>query len=326
MKAIAARILQALALILAVIVLNFALIHIAPGDVVDTLANQAGGADAEEIAELREEFGLDKPFIQQLGIYVGNVVRGDLGDSFFFNQPVTTLILDRIWPTLLLSFTALGFAIVLGVTIGTIAARRPESAFSHGITVFALVGFAMPAFWTGILLLVVFSVQLGWLPVSGMNDLRFEGNWFERVIDTVEHLILPALALGIIYLASYSRLSRAAMLEVLESDYVRTARAKGLGERSVLFKHALRNGIIPIVTVMGLQFGAVISGAILVETVFAWPGVGRLAFDSVVRRDTNVLMGILLMVSVAVIMANLLTDVMYRVVDPRIRVKEVPRG
>lgn len=329
MKQIAAKIAQAIGLILAVIVLNFMLVQIAPGDAIDALSGGESGENSAEVTDrLRQQYGLDKPVLSQLGIYIGNVVQGDLGDSIALQKPVTELLWPRLWPTILLASSALAFAIILGVLIGTIAARKPESPFSHGITVFALIGYAMPAFWTGILLLLLFSVKLDWLPVSGMHDLRLprDASWFERQRDTFEHLILPGLSLGIIYLAAYSRLSRASMLEVLESDYVRTARSKGLSERSVMFKHALRNGIIPIITIMGLQFGAVVSGAILVETVFAWPGVGRLAFDSVVRRDTNVLLGVLLLVSVTVIIANLLTDLMYRVVDPRIRVSGSPDG
>ncbi|MGI9597005.1 MAG: ABC transporter permease [Acidimicrobiales bacterium] len=326
MKQIAVRIIQAFGLILAVIVLNFLLVHLAPGDAVDALAG-SGENSAETTERLREQYGLDEPITTQLFTYVGNVLQGDLGVSIANNnQPVTELIAERLWPTVLLSITALAFAIVVGTIVGTLAARNPDSPFSHGTTVFALIGFAMPAFWTGYLLLIVFSVELGWFPVSGMEDLRFEGGWFARQWDVAKHLFLPALALGLIYIAAYSRLARASMLEVLESDYVRTARAKGLNERSVLFKHALRNGVIPIVTVMGLQFGAILSGAILVETVFAWPGVGRLAFEAVVERDTNVLLGVLFLVSTTVIVANLLTDIVYRLIDPRIRVSGTPNG
>ncbi len=326
MKQIAARIIQAFLLILAVIVLNFLLVHLAPGDAVDALA--AGSENSAETTErLREQYGLDEPVTTQLFTYIGNVLQGDLGVSIANNdRPVTELIGERIWPTVLLSLSALGFAIILGTIVGTFAARHPESSFSHATTVFALVGFAMPAFWTGYLLLIVFSVRLGWFPVSGMRDLRFEGGWVASQWDVAKHLFLPALALGLIYIAAYSRLTRASMLEVLESDYVRTARAKGLGERSVMFKHALRNGIIPMVTVMGLQFGAILSGAILVETVFAWPGVGRLAFEGVVERDTNVVLGVLFLVSTTVIVANLLTDLVYRLIDPRIRISGDPSG
>ncbi|MGI9597095.1 MAG: ABC transporter permease [Acidimicrobiales bacterium] len=320
MRAIAARVAQSLGLILAVIVLNFFLIQIAPGDAATAIAGDQSASDPEVLEEIREQYGLDKPVIVQLGIYVGNVLRGDLGESIWFNEPVTSLLADRIGPTLLLSTAALGFALIVGVSIGTVAARKPESPLSHSVTVLALIGFAMPAFWTGLLLLILVGVRFDFFPVSGIHDVDFEGNWFQSWLDIAQHLILPALTLGIIYLAQYSRLSRASMLEVLESDYVRTARAKGLSERSVVFKHGLRNGIIPVVTILGLQFGAVLSGAILVESVFAWPGLGRLAFEAVTRRDTPVLLGVLLLVSVSVIVANLLTDVVYRMIDPRIRV------
>jgi peptide/nickel transport system permease protein len=325
-KAIAARIAQALGLVLAVIVLNFFLIQIAPGDAATAIAGEQSASDAEIIEEIRAQYGLDKPLLTQLGIYIGNVARGDLGNSIWFNEPVTDLLMERIWPTVLLSAAALGFALILGVTVGTLAARKPDSLVSHSITVLALVGFAMPAFWTGLLLLILVGVNFDFFPVSGFHDLDFEGNWFESWLDIGQHLILPALTLGIIYLAQYSRLSRASMLEVLESDYVRTARAKGLSERSVIFKHGLRNGIIPVVTILGLQFGAVLSGAILVESVFAWPGLGRLAFEAVGRRDTPVLLGVLLLVSVSVIVANLLTDLVYRLIDPRIRVSGGTNG
>lgn len=326
MRAIAARIAQSLGLILAVIVLNFVLIQIAPGDAATAIAGDQAASDPEVIADIREQYGLDDPLIVQLGTYVSNVVRGDLGESIWFNEPVTDLLLERIWPTVLLSAAALIFAVGLGVTIGTVAARKPDKLVSHGITVLALVGFSMPAFWTGLLLLILVGVRFEFFPVSGIHDLDFEGNWIESWLDIGQHLILPALTLGIIYLAQYSRLSRASMLEVLESDYVRTARAKGLSERSVTFKHGLRNGIIPVVTILGLQFGAVLSGAVLVESVFSWPGLGRLAFEAVQRRDTPVLLGVLLLVSVAVIVANLLTDLLYRVIDPRIRVSGAQNG
>lgn len=320
MKAIAARIAQSLALILAVIVLNFLLIQIAPGDAADAIMGDLAAGDPELAAQIRADYGLDKPMLTQLGIYISNVLQGDLGRSIWFNEPVTSLLAERIGPTLLLAAAALSFAVIFGVAIGTLAARRPDSLLSHAITVLALVGFAMPAFWTGLLLLILIGTNVDWLPVSGFHDLDFEGSWLASWIDIAQHLLLPALTLGIIYLAQYSRLSRSSMLEVLQSDYIRTARAKGLGEGTVTFKHALRNGVIPVVTILGLQFGAVLSGAILVEVVFAWPGIGRLAFDAVGRRDTPVLLGVLLLVSVSVIVANLATDLVYRVIDPRIRV------
>ncbi|MDH4279788.1 MAG: ABC transporter permease [Acidimicrobiia bacterium] len=320
MRSIIAKIAQAIGLILAVIVLNFSMIHLTPGDPATVIAGESGAGDPETIAQIRAEYGLDRPFIVQLGSYIGDVVQGDLGFSFFFDRPVTELIGERLWPTVLLVGTSLVFAVVFGVLAGVFTARRPESAASHSVTVLALVGYSMPVFWTGILLIILFASVFDILPISGMRDVRFEGGSISAVFDVLRHLILPALTLGLLYLAQYSRLSRASMLEVLESDYVRTARAKGLSERVVVYKHALRNAVIPVVTIAGLQFGALLSGALLVETVFNWPGLGRLAFDSILRRDTSVLLGVLLMSAVLVVVANLLTDLVYRLIDPRIRV------
>ncbi|WP_179381325.1 ABC transporter permease [Jannaschia marina] len=322
MLAIATKIGESLLLILAVLVFNFVLVYIAPGSVIDALsAGSLGDASEAQIEAVRERLGLDKSFFGQLFMYLGNVLQGDFGYSPIGNRPVVEMIAPRIFPTLLLAFSALTFAVTIGIAIGTAAARRPDSFLSSGLTVFALIGFAMPVFWTGILLILVFGVWLDWLPVAGMNDLRMSSRagFFERAVDTAEHLILPTVSLGVIFLATYARLARASMMEVLQSDYIRTARAKGLHESKVLFKHGLRNGIIPIITVLGLEFGILLSGAILVETVFAWPGLGRLAFEAVLNRDTNVLLAILTMVSVTVILANLLTDIVYRLVDPRIR-------
>ena len=320
MRAIVSKIAQSIALILAVVVLNFSMIHLTPGDPAIVLAGESGAGDPETIAQIRADYGLDRPFLVQLGSYIGDIAQGDLGFSFFFDRPVTELIGERLWPTVLLVGTALVFAVVLGVLAGVFTSRRPDSPASHGVTVLALVGYSMPVFWTGILLIILFASVFNILPISGMRDVQFEGGTISAVFDVIRHLILPALTLGLVYLAQYSRLSRASMLEVLESDYVRTARAKGLSERVVVYKHALRNAVIPVVTIAGLQFGALLSGALLVETVFNWPGLGRLAFDSILRRDTSVLLGVLLMSAVLVVVANLLTDLVYRLIDPRIRV------
>ena len=322
LRSITARIAQAIGLILAVVCLNFLLIHITPGDPATVIVGESGAGDPELLEQIRAQYGLDRPVIVQLLSYVGQVATGDLGDSYFFNQSVTSLILQRLWPTVLLVGTALAFAVAAGTMVGVATARRPESPLSHGATVLALVGFSMPVFWTGIMLVILFASAWKLLPVQGWHDVSYPDGLFWNMLDVGEHLVLPALTLGLIYLAQYSRLSRASMLEVLESDYVRTARAKGLGERRVVYKHALRNAIIPVVTVIGLQFGALLSGALLVETVFNWPGLGRLAFDSILRRDTSVLLGVLLVSSVMVIVANLLTDLLYTIIDPRIRLRE----
>ncbi len=322
LRQITAKSAQALGLILAVICLNFLLIHLAPGDPATVIVGESGAGDPELLEDIRERYGLDRSVVVQLASYIGKVATGDLGESYFFSQSVTSLIAQRLWPTVLLVGTALAFAVAAGTMVGIATARRPDSPISHGATVLALVGFSMPVFWTGIMLVILFASAWKLLPVQGWNDVSSSAGWLANTVDVAEHLILPALTLGLIYLAQYSRLSRASMLEVLESDYVRTARAKGLSERSVVYKHALRNAVIPVVTVIGLQFGALLSGALLVETVFNWPGLGRLAFDSILRRDTAVLLGVLLVSSVMVIVANLVTDLLYTVIDPRIRLRE----
>lgn len=320
LRNVASRAAQVIGLVLAVAIISFTLLQLAPGDAAIVIAGDSGAGDPETIAEIREAYGLDKSYVSQLGTYLGKVVQGDMGKSYRFNQSVTSLIGARLWPTILLVSTALFFAILVGVAVGVYTARRPDSWSSHLATVLALVGFSIPVFFLGLELVILFSSVLGWLPVGRMSDLQFEGNMVERWIDIGEHLILPAFTLGLLYLAQYSRLTRASMLEALQSDFVRTARSKGLAERVVVFKHALRNAVIPVITVAGLQFGTLLSGALVVETIFDWPGLGRLTFDSVLARDMPVLLGVLIMSSVLVIAANLATDVVYRLIDPRIRV------
>ena len=319
-RGIGSRLGQAIGLLLAVVVVVFFLIQIAPGDAALYLAGDQGVGDAEFLAQVRADYGLDQPLLVQLGTYVGNVAQLDLGDSIYFNEPVLSLIVERLFATVLLAGTSLLFAVGLGVAIGVYTARRPEGSMSSAATVSSLVGFSTPVFYSAIMFIVLFAAKWSLLPVGGIEDVRYDGNWVGETIDLLQHLILPALSLGIIYLAIYSRLARASMLEVLESDYIRTARAKGARERVVVYKHALRNAIIPVVTAAGLQVGNLLSGALLVEVVFAWPGIGRLAVDSIFRRDTPTLLGIMIFSSAMVIVANLLTDLVYRLIDPRIRV------
>jgi peptide/nickel transport system permease protein len=305
---------------LAVVVVVFFLIQIAPGDAALYLAGEQGVGDAEFLAKVRAEYGLDQPLLVQLGTYVGNVAQLNLGESTYFNEPVLGLIVERLFATVLLAGTSLLFAVGLGVAIGVYTARRPESPTSSAATVASLVGFSTPVFYSAIMFIVVFAAKWSLLPVGGIEDVRYDGNWVGETIDLLQHLVLPALSLGIIYLAIYSRLARASMLEVLESDYIRTARAKGARERVVVYKHALRNAVIPVITAAGLQVGNLLSGALLVEVVFGWPGIGRLAVDSIFRRDSPTLLGIMIFSSAMVIVANLLTDLVYRLIDPRIRV------
>lgn len=309
-------------LLFAVLILNFLLLHLAPGDIADTIAGDMGGADAEVMEEIRARFGLDKPFHHQLGLYLARLAQGDLGYSYFFQTPVTGLILERLAATLLLVISSQVLAIVVGTVLGVVAARRPNGATSHAVTLLALFGYSAPVFWTGIMLIILFCSIVPIFPVGGMIDVRVEGGWLVRGLDVLHHLVLPMVTLASIFLALYSRLARAAMLDVLGSDYVRTARAKGLSEFLVVYKHALRNALGPVVTLAGLQFSQIISGAVLVETVFSWPGLGSLALQSILARDTPTILGILFFSSLVVVVANLLTDLVYSLVDPRIKLGE----
>ena len=309
-------------LLFAVLILNFLLLHLAPGDIADTIAGDMGGADAEVMEEIRARFGLDKPFHHQLGLYLARLAQGDLGYSYFFQTPVTELVLERLAATLLLVVSAQVLAIVIGTVLGVIAARKPNGATSHAVTLLALFGYSAPVFWTGIMLIILFCSIVPIFPVGGMVDVRVEGSWFVRGLDVLHHLVLPMVTLASIFLALYSRLARASMLDVLGSDYVRTARAKGLSELVVVYKHALRNALGPVVTLAGLQFSGIMSGAVLVETVFSWPGLGSLALQSILARDTPTILGILFFSSLVVVVANLLTDLVYSLVDPRIKLGE----
>ena len=318
-KHLISRLAQGLALVLAVVVLNFVLVHAAPGDPVETIAGASGGMDEKLQAELRAQYGLDQPLPVQLGIYLGKVLRGDLGYSYFFNLPVSGLIAERVPATLALVLTSVLAAFLIGTTLGVLSSRRPNGWLSQTINVLSLVGFAAPVFWLGMLLVILLASVFPVFPVSGMRGIASDGRGLADVMDVLHHLVLPSLTLGLVYLAQYSRLSRAAMLDVLGADYIRTARAKGLSERVVLYKHALRNAVLPVVTVLGLQFGNVLAGAIVVETVFNWPGLGRLAYESVLRRDYPTILGVLLFASVVVVVMNQITDLCYRLIDPRIK-------
>lgn len=306
----------------AVLAVNFALIHAAPGDPATVIAGEMGGGDQAVIDSIKKAYGLDKPLPEQFITYLGKSVRGDLGVSYTYNRPVSSLIADRIGPTILLVLTSLVVAIAVGTLLGVFASLKPKSFASAAVTIVSLVGLAMPVFWTGILLVILFGKVWPVMPIAGMYDVRNYGaTGWAAAMDALHHLVLPALTLTLVYLAQYSRLARASMLEVLSSDYVRTARAKGLNEAVVVFKHALRNALMPIVTIAGLQFGNLISGAVLVETVFSWPGLGTLALDAILGRDYPTLLGVLTFSSLFVISANLLTDLSYRWIDPRLRGK-----
>ena len=306
-------------LLLMVLVLSFLLMAMAPGDIADTIAGDMGGANEQIMNRIRVDYGLDRPLLVQLGSYIGRVAQGDLGYSFFYNAPVTELIAERLPATLLLVITAQILALVVGIILGVIAAYRTNSVFSHFVTLLALFGYSAPVFWTGLMLLILFSLLIPIFPVAGMVDASTESNtWLQYGLDVAYHLVLPALTLASFFIALYSRLCRASMMEVLASDYVRTARAKGLPERQVVMKHALKNALSPVITLAGLQLSAVISGAVLVETIFSWPGLGTLALQSILARDTPTILGILFFSALVVVVGNLITDAMLRLIDPRI--------
>ena len=316
--ALTKRVLAAILMLLAVIVLNFLLIQAAPGDAVDVFVGESGGADEEVIALMRDSYGLDEPIFTQLVTYVERMAVGNLGHSFHYNQPVLPLIAERIPATVLLSLVALLLAVLLGTYLGVLSALRPNASTSHFVTIVSLIGFATPAFWFGMMVLILLASYLPIFPAFGMRSVPAPGDLFGRVVDVAHHLVLPGFTLSLLFLANYTRLARASMLDVLGADYVRTARAKGLREWKVIYKHALKNAAIPIVTMAGLQFGHLLSGALIVETVFSWPGMGPLAYDSILRRDYPVVLGTLFIAAVMVVVANLLTDLLYRVLDPRI--------
>lgn len=311
------RILRVIPVTLAVIVFNFFLIHAAPGDPVHLLAGDA--ATPEYVAQIRAEFGLDQPVWKQLLIYSGKVLRGDLGTSFVFRQPVTDLLIGRIPPTVVLILTALLLSLVAGVGLGILASWRPGSWVDHLTRCVSVAGFSFPIFWLGQVLLLVFALWLNWLPAQGTQSLREPLSGVSRLLDMLRHLILPASTFALYNVALLSRLTRTTMVELLREDFIRTARAKGLKEKDIFFKHAFRNALLPLVTVVGANLGIVLMGSVLTETVFGWPGLGRLMYEALYGRDYPVLMGLFLCVSFTVVLANLATDLIYAQLNPRIR-------
>jgi peptide/nickel transport system permease protein len=317
--AIIQRILLGFFLLIAVIVLNFLLLQLAPGDVVDAMLAEGGGGDPVLAAKLRAAYGLDQPVYIQLFKYLGQVLTGDLGYSFYYDDSVATLILGHLPTTLMLTLSALVVAVGVGTLFGVYAAIKPRGIFSNFVTVFSLLGYATPVFWLGMIILLVFALYLPLFPAFGIRSIPEPEHLFDRVLDLINHLVLPVFTLAILYLANYSRLSRASMLDVLGADYIRTARTKGLSEFKVIFKHALKNAALPVVTMAGLQLGHIFSGAVLVETVFSLPGLGPLLYESIMRRDYPVILGVLFGAAATTIVANIITDMVYKWMDPRIQ-------
>lgn len=313
------RLLQLVSVALGVTIINFFLLQLAPGDAAQVLAGEAGAATPEYMAALRAQFGLDQPLLVQFWKYLLNLAHFNLGYSFRHGMPVAQLIGERVPATLLLMGASILFAVVAGATLGAIAAYRAGKIADVLISTLALVFFATPLFWIGLMLVVVFSVWLDWLPVGGMFTIEAGYAGWAHIVDVARHLVLPAVTLGLFYMAVYTRLMRATMVEVRRQDFVRTAVAKGARPPRVLFAHVLRNALLPLVTMLGVQVSSIIGGAVLVETVFSWPGLGRLAFEALFQRDFNLLLGILLCSSIVVIVVNWVVDFVYTRLDPRIR-------
>jgi peptide/nickel transport system permease protein len=314
----ARRLAKAAFVVIGVVVLNFLLIHLAPGDPATVMAGESGAGDALFLEQLRKQFGLDQPLYVQLWLYLKGVLSFNMGMSYRNNLPVSELILDRLPATLLLSLSAFIFSLVLGVTLGALAAARRGKLADSLIMSGALLFYATPLFWVSLMAMLVFSIRLDWLPPFGMESIGAGFTGAARAWDIAQHMVLPVVTLGLFFTAIYTRLTRATMLEVASLDFVKTARAKGVPPGQIQRRHILRNALLPVFTFAGIQTGQILGGAVLTETVFAWPGIGRLMFDALLQRDYPVLLGAFLVTSVLVVLVNLLTDVLYRFVDPRI--------
>ena len=309
------RLLQAIPLILSILVINFVILHVAPGDPVSFFVQGGTGATLEYVEKIRKQFGLDKPLEVQLAIFLKNMFQGNLGYSLYYQDSVIRVIGERMPVTFLLVGLSMLFAAVGGIGLGVLAGKRPYSTIDRITTVVAVLGYSIPVFWFGQMLIILFAINLKILPTGGIPIAALGRGGF---VDWCRSLVLPVIGLGVVQLALIARITRANMLEILGADYVTSARAKGVRESVITIKHALRNAILPVVTVISVNFGFVLTGAMLTETVFTWPGLGRMMLDSLMRRDYPVLMGLLIVMSVGVVVLNLLTDLLYAYLDPRI--------
>ena len=312
------RLLLALPVVAGIAVLNFFLIHLAPGDAASVLAGESGAATPEYMETLRHKFGLDRSLGAQFLVYLLNLARFDLGWSFRNDSTVTALIMDRLGPTALLMLTAFLTAVVTGTGLGLIAATARNSVRDAVISLLSLIAYATPGFWLGLMMIVVFAIRLAWLPTSGFEAVGADLEGWDRVLYIARHLVMPATALALFYLALYARVMRASVLDQTGQDYVTTARAKGQTERRIMTGHVLRNALLPVVTMAGVQAGNLIGGSIIVETVFGWPGIGTLAFNALQSRDLNLLLGIFFVSACLVVVINLIVDLVYVTLDPRI--------
>ncbi|MDQ3634577.1 MAG: ABC transporter permease [Acidobacteriota bacterium] len=311
------RFVQSIILIILLIVINFFLIHLAPGDPVTYLAGQSGNEEYYQF--IRAKFGLDKPLLTQLWVYFSQILQGDFGYSLSYQQPVSSVIFSRVPATLLLTLSSMIIATFSGVVLGVEAARRENSLFDRIANIFALLGNSFPSFSIGQILLLIFALYLGLFPAQGMISVEKELSGLAYLFDLAKHLALPVATLVIIQIAQIMRLMRTEMLDVLGENFITTARAKGVSETKVLYSHALRNALLPIVTILGSSLGMILSGAVLVETVFGYPGLGRLMIQVITARDYPVLMGLFLLISISVVVVNFFTDLTYTFLDPRIK-------
>lgn len=313
--------LQAVPTVIGVVLLSFFLLQAVPGDAADVIAAESGSATEASMAALRSHFGLDQPVLQQLGAYLRDLATLNLGVSPRYNLPVSELIFSRLGNTVLLMGSALASALAAGIALGAVMASFAGRWLDRALSLAALLLYSTPGFWLGLMAIILLSVKLGWLPPGGVSTIGSSATGWAHVLDVARHLVLPTLALTGFYVAIFARLTRASMLEVNRQDFVRTAHAKGLTPRAVALRHVLRNALIPVTTVAGLNVGTLLGGAVVVETVFSWPGLGRLAYESVMARDYVVLLGILVLSSLLVIVANIVVDLLQSVLDPRIRAR-----
>jgi peptide/nickel transport system permease protein len=315
------RLIQAVPLMLGVVMINFVLIHLAPGSFLELMTAENQVSDPATVALLRTTYGLDDPAWLQLLKYIWALMHFDFGFSYRQNMPVIDAIRINLPATVLLMISSITLAFAVGVAAGVVASTKVRTVWDTVVSVAAMFFFAAPSFWLGIMMIVLFAVKLGWMPVGGMATIGGAANGFGGVLDILHHLILPTLALGLFYAAVYARVMRSSMLEVSQLDFVRTARAKGLSRTRVTISHVLRNALLPVITILGVQMGTILAGSVVIESVFSWPGIGSLLFDSVSSRNYPVVLGILVLGSMVVIVANTAVDLLYMWLDPRIEIR-----
>jgi peptide/nickel transport system permease protein len=321
LKAFIRTLLQAIPTVLCIVVVDFFLLKLAPGDAADALAGESGSATAETMAMLRERFGLDQPVLAQLIGFLKNLFNFSLGYSPLYNMSVGDLIAERLPNSLALMAVAMILSVTIGILMGVVMASFAGRWPDRVVSTISLLLYSVPGFWIGLMLIVLFSVWLNWLPSGGVSTIGANLSGLDALWDRLVHLMLPGLALATLFIAIYARLVRASMLEVASQDFVRTATAKGLSTSTVTFRHILRNALLPITTVAGMHIGLMLGGTVVVETVFSWPGLGRLALEAVLKRDFSVLLGVLLLSSLVVIAMNLLIDILQAWLDPRIELR-----